>query len=83
MCASTVRTWVRKGRRDPDGEFGVFVIEPAADGGAMTVDELERHLVEVIRRKKSVAAMALWAKLHPLDGAAIEDDPFSEFDARR
>jgi hypothetical protein len=79
VSASTVRTWVRKGRRDPDGEFGAFVIEPTMAEGTMSAAELETHLVEVIRSKKSVAAMALWTKLHPRD-QVLEDDPFAEFD---
>lgn len=85
VSASTVRTWIRKGRRDPDGEFGVFAADPVpVPTGAMAAAELERHLVEVIRSKKSVSALALWAKLHPgeFTPGAAADDPFAEFDPK-
>jgi transposase-like protein len=83
VSATTVRGWLRRGRREPDGEFGVFLraSEPAVDGeGPMTVAELERHLTSVIREKKSVAAMVAWLRLHGQDQAPVPDDPFTEFD---
>jgi transposase len=79
--ASTVRTWIRRGKREPTSEFGEFLraSEAAVEGeGAMTVEEVEQHLTQVIRAKKSVAAMALWVKLHAQEGAPV--DEFSEFD---
>jgi hypothetical protein len=55
------------------------VVEPPVEGeGAMSREELEGHLTDVIRRKGSVAAMALWVKLHAQEGAPV--DEFSEFD---
>jgi transposase-like protein len=83
VSASTVRGWIRKGRRDPASEFGVFVVEPAVKvDGAMTFEELEGHLAEAIRRKKNVAAMTLWARLHASESVPAGADPFGEFDPR-
>ena len=82
VSASTVRTWQRRGRRESESEYGAFLrvceSEPA-ENETFTMAELDGHLIEVIRRKKSVAAMALWVKLHGQDRAPLEDE-FSQFD---
>jgi transposase len=86
VSASTVRGWLRRGKREPDSEFGAFAraAKPAAEGedGAMSVEEVEHHLTAVIRRSQSVAAMKLWLELHPENREGVPNDPFSEFDAR-
>ena len=43
----------------------------------MTVEEIERHLVAVIRQKQSVAAMKLWIEIHR--GEQDADDPLLRF----
>jgi hypothetical protein len=49
---------------------------------AMTLDEIEYRLAQLIRREKpSVGAIALWLKLHPPQDEFAADDPFAEFDA--
>jgi hypothetical protein len=85
VSPSTVRTWIRKGKRDPEGEFGAFgrAVEPEEGDGAMTVEEIERHLATIIRRKQSVAAMKLWLELHDGGRESQHDDPFAEFEAGR
>jgi hypothetical protein len=81
VSPSTVRTWIRKGRRDPGGEFGAFAraVESEEGDGAMTVEEIERHLATIIRRKQSVAAMKLWLELHH-GGRESQDDELSWLD---
>jgi transposase-like protein len=85
VSATTIRGWLRRGKREPDGVFGEFLrsAEPSVhDDGPMTVAELERHLTQVIREKKSVAAMVVWLRLHGQDREGVADDPFAEFDPR-
>jgi transposase-like protein len=82
VSATTVRGWLRRGKREPTSEFGEFLraSEAAVDGGgAMTVDEVEKHLTEVIRAKKSVAAIVAWLRLHGRDEASAGDDPLLAF----
>jgi hypothetical protein len=82
VSPTTVRGWLRKGQREPDSEFGAFLrsATPPADGdGPMTAAEVERHLVTVIREKKSVTAMALWLRLHGQDQTPAGDDPLAAF----
>jgi transposase len=85
VSATTVRGWLRRGKREPDSEFGEFArsAQPAVEGeGQMTVAEIDRHLTQVIREKKSVVAMVAWIRLHGQDPEGVADDPFREFDAR-
>jgi hypothetical protein len=83
VSASAIRGWLRRGKREPDGEFGEFLRASEPDGEfgePMTVVECERHLAQVIRSKKSVAAMVAWLRLHGQDQEGVADDPFREFD---
>ena len=82
VAATTVREWLRRGKREPDGPFGEFVraCEPVVEAEApMSVGEAERHLVEVIRTKKSVTAIGLWLRLHGRDQTPAGDDPLAAF----
>jgi transposase len=90
----TVRSWLSKGRKEPQGRYGRFASEVDAMRslqtlpdrsklGAFTRDELERLLAEKIRAG-SVPAMRLWVDLHRAEfepGEGIADDPFAEFDS--
>ena len=83
VSATTIRGWLRRGKREPDGEFGEFLraSQPPVDAaGPLTVAEVERHLAEVIRSKKSVAAMVAWLRLHGQDQEGVASDAFAEFD---
>ena len=82
VSATSVRGWLRRGKREPASEFGAFLLaaKPVAEGeGPMTFAELERHLTEVIRSKKSVAACVAWMRLHGQDRAPADDDPLAAF----
>jgi hypothetical protein len=82
VSASAIRAWLRRGKREPASEFGAFLLaaKPVAEGeGPMTFAELERHLTEVIRSKKSVAACVAWMRLHGQDRAPADDDPLAAF----
>ena len=82
VSATTIRGWLRRGRREPDGPFGEFVraSQPPVDAeAAMSVEEAERHLIEVIRSKKSVTAIVAWLRLHGQEQAPAGDDPLAAF----
>jgi transposase-like protein len=82
VAATTVRGWLRRGRRESDGLFAEFVraAQPPADGeGPMTVEEAEAHLVSVIREKRSVTAIVAWLRLHGQDQMPAGDDPLEAF----
>jgi|ERR1035437_1274875 transposase len=91
----TVRSWLAKGRKAPQGRYGRFASEVDAmrslqrlpdrsELRALTREELEGLLAEKVRAG-SVPAMRLWADLHRAEferGEGVPDDPFSEFDPR-
>jgi hypothetical protein len=82
VSATTVRGWLRRGKREPDGPFGEFgrAAEPSvAPDAPFDQAELERHLVELIRSKKSVTGMNLWLRLHGQDGVPAGYDPLLDF----
>ena len=89
---NTVRTWLAKGRKEPQGRYGRFASEVDAtrqlqrlpqrsELQEFTYEELERLLAEKIRAG-SVPAMRLWVDLHRAEFERSEqaDDPFAEFD---
>ncbi|HVA03484.1 MAG TPA: hypothetical protein VMU64_07000 [Acidimicrobiales bacterium] len=88
VSPNTGRSWLRKGRRDPDGRYGALAAAidacraaqvVALDGGAaMTLEEWEVHLAEAIRAG-SVPAMKLYAETHR-ESEPARVDPFAEFD---
>lgn len=86
---NTARSWLAKGRKDPQGRYGRFASEVDAlrnlrrlpsrsELQAMTRDELEGLLAERVRAG-SVPAMALWVKLHRGEFEGMAEDPFAEF----
>lgn len=88
---NTVRSWLSRGRKAPEGPYGRFAAEIDASRElkrlpaplelrALTRDELERVLAEKVRAG-SVQAMRLWVDLHrsEFEGERV-DDPFVEFD---
>lgn len=82
VSATTIRGWLRRGRREPDGSFAEFLraATPAVEADApMSVAEVERVLAEVIRSKKSVAACVAWLRLHGQDQSQAGDDPLAAF----
>jgi transposase len=87
ISIATVRTWARRGRKDPEGRFGEFAraLDAAreasrGDPSALDRSEFERHLAKAIRGG-SVQAMKLWATLHREDDAPAEPgDEFERFD---
>ena len=82
VSATTVRGWLRRGRREPDGPFGKFLRDTQPAGAVqepMTLAEAEQHLAKAIR-KGSVTALALWFRRHDGPGASDDaDDPLLDF----
>ena len=85
VSPTTIRGWLRRGKREPGSEYGAFLraATPAAEAAEpMTVEEVERTLAEVIRQKKSVAACVAWLRLHRQDRSPEDqplDDPLARF----
>jgi hypothetical protein len=87
----TAQTWLRNGRRDPEGRYGTFAaavdaakssraaakVPPSSEG--LTRDEYERLLAEAARAG-SVPALKLWADTHPTEGQAAPGDALSFLD---
>jgi hypothetical protein len=84
VAEHTVRTWIKAGRREPEGRFGPFaaafdgrqrarltVLEPTAFG-PLTHPEWEELLAEQCRRG-NVQALKLWRELHPEEEPADTD----------
>lgn len=87
---NTVRSWLSRGRKAPEGPYGRFAAEIDASrelkrlparSELLTRDELEGLLAEKVRAG-SVPAMRLWVDLHRAEFEQGEkvDDPFAEFD---
>lgn len=82
VSATTIRGWLRRGKREPVSEFGEFVrasVPPVEGDGPMSVEEVEGHLTEIIRAKKSVSAIVAWLRLHGQEQAPAGDDPLAAF----
>jgi transposase-like protein len=82
VSATTIRGWLRRGKREPASEFGGFLrdSEPAVEAEApMSVGEVERVLTELIRQKKSLGACVAWLRLHTQDQVSADDDPLAAF----
>lgn len=90
----TVRSWLARGRKAPDGPYGGFASRVDAarrlqrlpapqEVAGLTPGEFEELLAEKVR-SGSVPAMRLWLDLHRSEfeeGGGVADDPFREFDA--
>lgn len=89
VSVATVRSWLSRGRRDPQSRYASFA--QAVDAiraerhrlrreldGPLTVEEAEAILAKLARRG-SVPALKLWLDRHGGDGAGAETNPFSEF----
>jgi transposase len=74
VSVHTVRTWLRNGRKDPDGRYGAFAAEvdavresqrlpDHATLAALTREEVEAILAEKARAG-SIPAIRVWLDLH-------------------
>jgi hypothetical protein len=87
VAVNTGRSWLRKGRSDPDGRYGAFATAidaaraeqvVATDDGPLTPGEWEVSVARAVRAG-SVPAMKLWFETRePAPEARV--DPFDEFD---
>ena len=71
---NTLRTWLRNGRKEPEGRYGEFALEvdairearqlpDRAELAALTREEVEAILAEKARAG-SIPALRLWVDLH-------------------
>jgi hypothetical protein len=89
VSVATVRGWAQKGRKEPDGRFGVFARDldaarAAASPAQVDMDwpEFEECLAKAIRGG-SVQAMRVYASIHRPGKASeepAEPDAFAEAD---
>ena len=72
IAENTVKTWLKRGRREDDTEFSAFAVavdeaREAAAASVMDDAEFRAHLNRAVR-KGSVVAMKLWWQVnHPPD----------------
>ena len=90
LSVNTVRSWLSRGRKAPDGPYGTFArqldeirsarrLPDRAERGSLTREEWEGCLAESVRAG-NVQAMRLWHDTHIAEGE--RDDPFAEFASR-